>query len=144
MKVLKNIRLKDITPMWFHRKTHGTYSKTSIKLLPFSMKRSNHSWKELKDSLAKGYDPEKYGYITVYKFFSRYITINGNHRISLLKKIYSEDYTIDVKGTSILKIMLSISFLIITVPLSFAFTIVNNLRKIVNNYIVQVFRIKKK
>ena len=86
MKVLKNIRLKDITPMWFHRKTSGTYSKTSIKLLPFSIKTSNHSWKELKDSLAKGYDSEKYGHIIVYKFFSRYITINGNHRISLLKK----------------------------------------------------------
>ena len=159
MKVLKNIRLKDIKNNWprqFYsdiimresiykkdvKQFTGKYTQTKIKLLPFRIERTKYCWEELKDSLTKGYNPEKYKYIIVCNFFGVKFPIDGNHRLALLKKLYADDYTIDVKSISTTRAISTIILVFFLVILFGVLNIVNNLIKIVNNYIVQIFRIE--
>jgi len=139
----RNIRLKDITGRSF-KTLDGKYTKTSIKLLPFKVIREEISWRELRDSLSKGYNPKKYGYITICRLFGKNYAMNGNHRLALLKKMRSEKFMVEVESFNLLQGLLVLLTVIIFIAVSVTIHIVNNLIKIVNNYIVPVFRIKRK
>jgi hypothetical protein len=124
----------------------STYNKWLFKLLPFSVKISKIKWKDLKNSLAEGYNPKEYGYITV----RNNRVINGNHRLTLLKELYPEDHEIVVKTEPfvsrivvIIFPIVMLIFIVITILLKLV-QIVNNLFKIVNNYFTQIFRSQKK
>ena len=154
MKVLKNIKLKDIKNNWFRqiytglirKDKHftGKYTQRTIRLLPFRIIKTEHCWKELKRSLTKGYNPEKYTYIIICNFFGVKFPIDGNHRLALLKNLYEDDYTINVKSIGIIKVIGGIAIAFFLIILFGVLGIVNNLLKIVNNYIAQIFRIKRK
>jgi len=140
---IKNIRLKDISSNWFRRDVKYTtkkYTQISLGLLPIRIKRTEHCWEELKKSLVKGYNPEKYGYITILRFFGTNLPIDGNHRLVLLKQLYPEDYTIDVKTTSIITVTITSIILLFLITLFGILNNVNNLIKTVNNFITQSFR----
>jgi len=139
----KKIRLKDITGRTY-TKFDGKYSKTSIKLLTFKIKTEEISWKELRDSLSKGYRPKKHGYISICRFFGKNYALNGNHRLALLKTMRPDNFMIEVESYNLLHTLALILMIIMVVAVSFTIWIVNNLIKIVNNYVVQIFRIKRK
>jgi len=73
-----------------------------------------YPWGELKKSILKeGYNPHKYGYVVVRPKYNgvtydikkdkwvgtadRFETQDGNHRVRILKDLYSSDYKIKVK-----------------------------------------------
>jgi hypothetical protein len=155
MNILKNIRLKDISSNRLRllldptyrkdiKQMVGKYNIVEIKLAPFRLERSESSWNQLERSLAKGYNPKRYGYITICRFFGINYPIDGNHRLAMLKKLYSEDYTIDVKTVSPIRIICCMVLFIPLILLSITLAIVNNLLTNVNNFITRIFRIKIK
>jgi len=143
---LKNLRCSIRANIFMSKNMTSTYDKWFFKLLPFSVRISKIKWKTLKNSLAEGYNPKEYGYITV----RNNRVINGNHRLILLKELYPENHEIVVKIepfisriATIMFPIIMLVFIIITIPLKLI-QIVNNLFKIVNNYFTQIFRSQRK
>lgn len=90
--------------LWRKRKIRGI--KTGLKRLFKAPESILYPWEALKNSIQKdGYDPEKYGYISVRtrngsegkRYFQ---VVNGNHRIEVLSALYGPDYTLKVKKTN--------------------------------------------
>ena len=140
---LKNLKLGILSNIFMSKDLTTTYNKLVFKLLPFRVRILKVDYKDLKDSLVKGYNPKKYGYITVMK--NR--VVNGKHRLT---EIYPENHEIEVKTEPLISYIVSIIFpaimlvfIAITIPLKLI-QIVNNLFKIVNNYFTQIFRSQRK
>ena len=59
-----------------------------------------YGWDKLKKSIVEnGYDPENFTHMEVYKSEdddSKYILINGNHRLKILEELYGLDYEVTV------------------------------------------------
>tara|TARA_R110002051_G_scaffold103182_2_gene174871 strand:- start:327 stop:758 length:432 start_codon:yes stop_codon:yes gene_type:complete len=68
----------------------------------YQKKEKVGSWKRLKESLEKGYNPKKYGYIQVIKYLrkNKYYVYDGNHRVKLLKEMYGNEHQIMVERVS--------------------------------------------
>jgi len=73
----------------------------------------DYKWDILRNSIKeKGYDSENYGLIGACNIYKNYYLIfDGHHRVFILNELYGEDYEIDIDNRSILKTILSISFL---------------------------------
>ncbi len=152
---LKNIRNSTLANIFISKSMTGTYDKWVFKLLPFSARIKKVKWKDLRDSLAKEYNPKKYGYITMTKgVFLKNTVVNGNHRIMVLKDIYPEDYEIEVEKVpivltflmyivSIILPVIMLVCIVLTILLKLK-NIVNNSFKIVNNFFTQIFRSQNK
>jgi hypothetical protein len=55
-----------------------------------------YNWDPLKESLIKGYNPEKYGYITLQKIFGKLWIINGYHRIRTLIDMHPLNKNVEI------------------------------------------------
>tara|TARA_B100000902_G_C27313331_1_gene919750 strand:- start:2384 stop:3286 length:903 start_codon:yes stop_codon:yes gene_type:complete len=63
-----------------------------------------YPWERLKSSIERnGYLPEKYGYILVREKKDnrkkKWVIINGNHRLKVLKELYGDEHVINVRRT---------------------------------------------
>ena len=99
---------KDIHNKIIPRKKRGVV-KTIVwfilGILGISM--DTYDWKKLKKSIEEnGYDPQKFQYIQIVETTSfkrtgisatKFPIVNGNHRVFLLKKMFGEDYEIEVE-----------------------------------------------
>ena len=102
----------------------GMASNNSPKIVKsfiryFGVKEKVKSWKELKNSLEKGYQPTKYGYIKVIKYGrkNKYYVYDGNHRVTLLKQMHGNEYRIAVQRTNLLSLVPAIFIVLITIPI---------------------------
>ena len=61
--------------------------------------KSKKYWDNLRSSLKDGYRPDSFehGYIRISRFNN---VLDGNHRIHIMKKLYGEDYEINVRVSS--------------------------------------------
>ena len=68
--------------------------KTLTKNNPLKFFKLRMLRKSLKE---KGYDPKTFGYIslTYDSTIDKYMTFDGNHRLSVLKEVYDDDYEIE-------------------------------------------------
>lgn len=87
MNNLIKVKLKDIwSPIYKDKKPN--------------LKSWFYGWDRLKKSIVKnGYEPENFTHMEVYKSEddnSKYILINGNHRLKILEELYGLDYEVTV------------------------------------------------
>ena len=70
--------------------------KVAIKNNPLNFLKLGIIRKSLKK---KGYDPTTFGHIalTYDSSIDKYVTFDGNHRITILKELYGDDYEIEAK-----------------------------------------------
>jgi hypothetical protein len=73
--------------------------KKLLELFIFGMKGEGYKMDKLtKDIKTEGYKPQKYGYVIVKRNKNNlYKVIEGHHRVKVLRKLYGNDYSIDVK-----------------------------------------------
>jgi|ETNvirenome_6_85_1030632.scaffolds.fasta_scaffold05294_2 hypothetical protein len=85
----------------------------------FGVKEPEKSWKKLKKSLEKGYQPTKYGYVKVIKYWrkNKYYVYDGNHRVTLLKEMYGNEYRIAVQRTHLLSLVPALLLVLIAIPI---------------------------
>ena len=76
-------------------------------------------WAKLRTSLGNGYNPNKYNYVQVVKYWgkNRYYVHDGNHRVCLLKEMYGDEYQISVKIRSLISIVPTIFISLIIIPI---------------------------
>lgn len=104
----------------------GSYIKT---FLLNSDKHEVGNWKELRESLMKGYQPEKYsrGHIRVFKspLSDRYHVYEGNHRTKLLKEMYDNEYEVEVIVVDRYETLVGFIAFIFVIPLYLIKRIIN-------------------
>ena len=92
-----NIKLSDIL---YEQDGKLLYTiKKLLELFIFGMKGEGYKMDKLtKDIKIEGYQPKKYGYVIVKRNKNNlYNIIEGYHRVKVLRKLYGNDYNIDVK-----------------------------------------------
>ena len=97
---IKEIKLSDL-PSYSFRNNYRANRFSLTSLFDWDAKPIIYDMKSLENSIKKeGYNPEKYGYITVipYLFSNNYWVMDGKHRLAALKKIYNKDHKIKVKS----------------------------------------------
>jgi hypothetical protein len=65
-----------------------------------------YNWDKLESDLKDGYD-EKRPMEVLRLFDGRFILVEGRHRLSLIKKLYGDDYEVEVKKTYMLKVLMT-------------------------------------
>ena len=136
MGTIKKVKLKNLkNSIWnfTSKNTKTTYNKLLIMFRPFKVRIVKLEWKSLRDSLISGYEPKKYGYITV----RNNRVVNGNHRLILLKEMYPENKEIEIKTESFVVYNLIQPLKLIVFPVAILVLIVTyiplKLKNIINN-----------
>ena len=92
-----NIKLSDILDEP-ESKLVGIIKKL-LELFIFGLKGEGYNMDKLtKDITKEGYQPNKYGHIIVKRYKNNlYNIIEGEHRVKVLRRLYGNNYSIDVK-----------------------------------------------
>jgi uncharacterized protein (DUF1015 family) len=107
------------TVEYFGKTSNNTPKIVKSFIRHFGVEEKVKSWVKLKESLEKGYQPTKYGYIKVVKYWrkNKYYVYDGNHRVTLLKQMYGSEYGVLVQRTNLLSLVPVLFIVLIVSPL---------------------------
>ena len=119
MSQIHTIKLGQLENYEFTDRNVGKDNGYSYRYFGSTKKGPNHRWGKLRTSLSSGYDPKKYDYIQVVKYWgkNRYYVHDGNHRACLLKEMYGDEYQISVKIRSLISLIPTIFISLIIIPI---------------------------
>ena len=87
-----------------------------------------YNWDKLEGELKGGYNEKKP--MKVLRLFNgKYILVEGNHRLSLIKKLYGGEYEIEAKKTYMLKILLTYVLFLTLASFWYIFMIIKSIFK---------------